>query len=650
VRHVLINFLFAIFTKVWHPKRLEILFAFRTVSQVGFMFFKIFRFFHMFIWLFYALGLHAESAKLEYGGISFSCYRGCGIPEYDGDAYEIICSFYQIKNQVDDLYYSSLREGWTNLRTDDWYKETAYKIYDEYDDYASICRRQRYFSRAFELLRKEFQEKEIEYYKFLKNQVALHEQNIRMIQSISQTHSLFEYKNGRVIGPGNAITGFDVVSFLQHERELLDFTAQELSGVNDFSRLRIKLDETYLSIDALLKEIFFFCLENHQAEGITFRNAAESLLQKEYFEAIDWLRQLITILERESFSPNVIGKVHLLTGQLQSEYGQYANAIESLTEAIAKCPNKRDAYLERATAYFELGDFEKAVEDYLRIDPDSIPKQARLNWQQTAEIGLGLTAGILEGIGRGSVEFLPEILNSAHGLSHGLWACCSNPVGASKTFVKASLSCIEYLRTHSSKEVLGLLVPELRELLEHYDQLGDFQKGHAIGQVIGKYGIDIFLTRGSATMVKRYRDLKRANQVMTLEALASQTEGRHVLREATEYSIRRGQTLKSANLKIQWDKQGKHLEGHRNYDPEGKKSIFKHSDPQKLVKEHAGKGIKVSHADTFPGQPGYKEVVEFNEFIGYSVEKNTGIKTPTNRGTIHYAKDGTHIVPTEPKK
>lgn len=50
-----------------------------------------------------------------------------------------------------------------------------------HDDYASICRRQSCFSRAFELLEKEFREEEIEYYKFLKNQAAFREENIRMI-------------------------------------------------------------------------------------------------------------------------------------------------------------------------------------------------------------------------------------------------------------------------------------------------------------------------------------------------------------------------------------------------------------------------------------------------------------------------------------
>ncbi len=608
------------------------------------MFSKVFHFFVVLAFLFCT---SIECVKLEYGGVSFDCYRKCGFPEFDEDAQHIYQMFYQLKCQVDDLYFSRLREGWTTLRSDSWYEDPEHYSFNKC---TAICRRQSDFTASFELLRKEFNEKEINYYKYLREQVLIHEENIQMIKLISLKHIFFEYKNGRVIGPGTWANGFDVVSFLQYEEELLSNTLQELQGANDFAKLQDKFDDVYKTCNYLLKKIFIYCLENHQVEGILVRNALEAFFQKEYFEAIDWLRQLLIILEGQSFSPTDVSKVYLLTGQLQSEYGQYAEAIQSLTQAIIKSPDEREAYLERATAYFELGDFEKAIEDYLHINIDSTSRQADLNWQQATEIGLGIGSGILKGIVQGSSEFLPEILNSLHGFSRGLWACCTHPIGASTAFVNASLSCIEYIKTHSSEEMIALLVPELRELLEQFDQLKDFQKGQAIGQVIGKYGIDIFLAQGSVKIIRGYRELKRANQTMTLEALTNPKERQKILQEATSYWAHREQTLKSSNLKIQWDKQGKHLEGHKNYTLEENKSILKHSDPNELVKKYAGKGIKVSHSDTFPGQPGYKEVVDFNEFIGYKVDKKTGLKTPTNRGTIHYAKDGVHIVPTEPGK
>lgn len=48
------------------------------------------------------------------------------------------------------------------------------------------------------------------------------------------------------------------------------------------------------------------------------------------------------------------------------------------------------------------------------------------------------------------------------------------------------------------------------------------------------------------------------------------------------------------------------------------------------------------------GQAGYQEVVDFEEHIGIWKSKNGELSLPTNKGTIHYSKDGAHIVPENP--
>ncbi|MBS0620205.1 MAG: transposase [Verrucomicrobia bacterium] len=97
---------------------------------------------------------------------------------------------------------------------------------------------------------------------------------------------------------------------------------------------------------------------------------------------------------------------------------------------------------------------------------------------------------------------------------------------------------------------------------------------------------------------------------------------------------------------MQWDKQGKHIPSHRNYELKNK-SIFEHPDPQKLVNDFAGKGRRVG--GVHPGTSGYQEIVDFGEFIGYAVDFDTGARTATTWGKIHYAKDGVHIVPSQPR-
>ncbi len=126
--------------------------------------------------------------------------------------------------------------------------------------------------------------------------------------------------------------------------------------------------------------------------------------------------------------------------------------------------------------------------------------------------------------------------------------------------------------------------------------------------------------------------------LLVLEALASpQTDAEKVLQEPSKKFWAQQET----NLKIDDGKQGKHVVGHNNYDPTGKKSIFEHSDPERLIKKFAGTGERDPRSTGDKGQPGYKENVNFQEFIE---------RISTTCGKIHYAKNGVHIVPRDPSE
>ncbi len=90
------------------------------------------------------------------------------------------------------------------------------------------------------------------------------------------------------------------------------------------------------------------------------------------------------------------------------------------------------------------------------------------------------------------------------------------------------------------------------------------------------------------------------------------------------------------------DSQGKHIPGHKNYQPDRGRSIFKGSlaDAQGLVEEFAGKG-------TWHGEQ--RETVDFGKVIGTWVSQDGSERLPTTRGTIHYGKNGAHIVPSKPE-
>lgn len=59
---------------------------------------------------------------------------------------------------------------------------------------------------------------------------------------------------------------------------------------------------------------------------------------------------------------------------------------------------------------------------------------------------------------------------------------------------------------------------------------------------------------------------------------------------------------------------------------------------QELLDKYAGKGHIPLKG---------REVVKFDQEIGKAYDLETGKYIETNRGTIHYSKDGAHIVPTK---
>ncbi len=400
------------------------------------------------------------------------------------------------------------------------------------------------------------------------------------------------------------------------------------------------LDEAVAQIDDIFKKAFVYCLVNHQPEGISFKGAVENFIAGNYKESLDQIHFLIRLAEKQNLGHELIGKLHLIEGQFRLEYGQYAEAVVCLTSAIQNNPMQQEAYFERAVAYFELGEFDKAVQDYLTIEhqPSSL-------FNTVPYLSAGITVGIIAGAKEAAVEFIPESLSTLRGMGKGLWALLEHPLEASKDFVDAALQIIDYLRSQSSLEIAQNLIPELRELIQNYDQLSHYERGRLIGHAIGKYGADILVCKYSMVALKAYRDLKKANQMMTLEALANPTNAKQIRYAANKVWAIRDQARQNGNLNIHWGRQEKHIPGKSNFDLKANRSVLNHPDPQKLVDKYAGTGIRDLPAQRVPGLPGYKEIVDFEEFIGYVVDEKTGESFATTIGKIHYGKDGVHIVP-----
>jgi tetratricopeptide (TPR) repeat protein len=398
-------------------------------------------------------------------------------------------------------------------------------------------------------------------------------------------------------------------------------------------------------IDAIYRLIFGQCIKNHGWLGSFYcrglLNFQDGYFDDAFFDVSNYLNSAEI---KNADSPLPI-EAYFYKGILESEVGAYSAAIESLSESIKNDPKNKEAFFERAIAYYEIGEFDLSLDDYLASGIR--PHPLKLESLDIISFSTGMTKGILAGGAQAGIEFIPSLLSSVHGIGHGLWAFSQDPIQTSVELVQSAQACIQYLRKNTPQKALFKLIPELRELFEEWDQLESERRGEIIGNVIGKYGIDVFAGSGVAKGVKLYRDFKRANNLITFEALRISERNRALIKlESLRRVQARQEILKHANLKVQWDKQGKHVQTHKNFSAKNK-SILVHPDPQKLVNDFCGKGIKAQNH--LPGTPGYQEIVDFREFIGYSVRFDTGEKIATNWGKIHYAKDGVHVVPTEPR-
>jgi tetratricopeptide (TPR) repeat protein len=388
------------------------------------------------------------------------------------------------------------------------------------------------------------------------------------------------------------------------------------------------------------------CLKKHPHPKIFYERGMVRFHLGETLDSLDDIKELISFAEKNNYTEFLTSDLYLKEGLGLCETLSYDEAIVSLTKAIEKDPKNKEAYFERAFAYFEKGKFDHALADYLasgfkphKVDPKKVGAFDPLKFSQ------GLLSGMLKGSKESAVEFVPSILGSLQGINRGLWGLISNPLKVSQDFLEASYICIQYMKENTSYENLSKLAPELQVCLKKWYELDHKTKGQYIGHVIGKYGVDIFMGAGCMKAVRAYRELRKANALLTLESVAHSPKlQKKIIAQCAKEAKFRETLLKEGRLKIIKDRQGKHIPGRHNYDP--KRSILTHNDPQKLVNKYAGTGRKVG--DRLPGEPGYKEIVDFEEIIGIWKDEHGTMELPTTNGFIAYSKDGVHIVPTSP--
>lgn len=100
-------------------------------------------------------------------------------------------------------------------------------------------------------------------------------------------------------------------------------------------------------------------------------------------------------------------------------------------------------------------------------------------------------------------------------------------------------------------------------------------------------------------------------------------------------------STKGGRTTLHIGRQGKHIIGNKNYLLGRSIFLGTMEEAQQLVREFSGTGTHLG-----PN----KERVDFGRIIGYYINPKTGEKIPTTWGIIHYSKNGSHIVPSQPQE
>lgn len=366
-------------------------------------------------------------------------------------------------------------------------------------------------------------------------------------------------------------------------------------------------------------------------------------------------------------------------GEACLEVNSFDDAIDALTKAIMVNPNNQQAYFYRASAYYEIGQFDLALDDYLKsnreseidgsafyspmrwsspvfICPGNEPSKTAIapnfniwnaNKSATQEFTQALLMNLCKGVSEATVDFVPSLCKTTYGLGTTLWAVAKDPIESSKLFADACCEMsdviVEYCKTLDA-DTLDTCVDQIKMLYNNYSQLSDAEKGALIGYTIGKYGVDIFVPVGCLKGVAAYHKLRNANRICQFESMALSTANKEaIVASSLQHAAEREAFFK--NVRIEIDKQNKHIPGKYNYDQ--RKSVFEYPDAEELLRKYGGKGTRCRGN---LGEPGYQEIINFERCIGYNICEKTGEKIATTWGKIHYSKNGAHIVPTRSRK
>lgn len=274
------------------------------------------------------------------------------------------------------------------------------------------------------------------------------------------------------------------------------------------------------------EQVYTFCIDSHHDASSYYERGLIYFDQGKYFETINDISKAIDSNDQSYKNSDM----YLIEGRAYSDLGLYNEAIIALNKALAQDPMNKEALLERAVAYFETGDFDSSIEDFFNSGIHSKPLDA-----SHLDFAAGFFLGAMEGMKKFGTEFFPSLLATARGLGSTVWLfATSDPLGLqiSEEMYNACQNFIRFLSNHTLPEIIETVSPKLKALIYNADTLTLKQKGEYLGYLIAKNGVEIVATVGAT---KIYQEIRKANAVLTLEALSAPMQKTKMVEKALEW-------------------------------------------------------------------------------------------------------------------
>jgi tetratricopeptide (TPR) repeat protein len=204
-------------------------------------------------------------------------------------------------------------------------------------------------------------------------------------------------------------------------------------------------------------------------------------MNNNFDKSSDLLFALIDYAQETNQIDQLDAKVYHDLGSVCVEVMAYDKAIKYLSDAIRLDPSNKETYFHRATAYFETGNFDLAIDDYLTSNRMSTISGSEA---PSNDFTKALCASLCQGAAESAIDFVPSLCCTTYGIGKTLWATTVDPVESTNAFSSACYEMgkcfVDYCKTVDSNTIDGY-IDHLKDLYNQFDHLSDSEKGELIG-------------------------------------------------------------------------------------------------------------------------------------------------------------------------